>query len=213
MRQRIAARITAVQRGRDGKRSRAKFAEEIGADSHSTVGEWCNAKRLPSGEHLRAIGARTGVSLDWLLFPKDGEDDSAPVQRGQTVSRSDFSEEFVRQLLADWPADVPLVRAYPFADGALQAAREWCYEKMRDFTFWGRLTPPEDVAAAERRADRLAEMVARLSPDSPERAELARAADTLRELASARMSGFLMDSLDVHREARRRRRLKDESAG
>lgn len=44
-----------------------RFAEWLGLESHSTVSDWLNEKRLPSAKHLFSIGRKCGVTTDWLL--------------------------------------------------------------------------------------------------------------------------------------------------
>ncbi len=83
-----------------------KFAGQLGL-SPSLVSSYLNGTRLPTAATLRAVGERTGVSLDWLLFGEGGEQ---PVMRGQ------------------WRSEAGLE-----ADVAARVAREAAQRLTRDF--------------------------------------------------------------------------------
>lgn len=127
---RIARRLDAIRKSKG--MTRKGFADYLGVESHSTVGDWCNARRIPKGDNLRTIGEKTGVSVDWILFPKEGESDDEPVYRGQAMPAADFRQEFARTLLrlaqaTDFqPADVDVDALLAHAASLIRGeAGEW----------------------------------------------------------------------------------------
>lgn len=70
-----------------------RFAEELGFDSHSAVGEQLNGKRDLSTRVLRECRERWGISSDWLLFG------DCPMFAYQCVEPGTIEEQ-----VADWIA-------------------------------------------------------------------------------------------------------------
>jgi transcriptional regulator with XRE-family HTH domain len=91
---------------------RRELADKVGAHPNR-VGDWMRGARWPAVNHLTALGAALGVSIDWLLTGRGAV--SPPAVAGQNREAVDVARDLAR--LA--PRLVPLAERAQRATGRL----------------------------------------------------------------------------------------------